>query len=78
MALLTINNVLPLLDLCDAGDKADLAKFVLSTTTDNSGAERTNDPVKIGVILYLSEILADSINALSIRGTSLLVITEPE
>ena len=69
MALLAINNVLPLLDLCDTGDKADLAKFVLSRTTDNSDAQRTNDPVKIGVLVYLSEILADSINALSIRGT---------
>ena len=30
LTLLALNNFLPLLDLCDAaGDKADLAKFVL-------------------------------------------------
>ena len=29
LILLALNNFLPLLDLCDAGDKADLAKFIL-------------------------------------------------
>ncbi len=73
LSVLVASNFLPVFDLVEASDAAPLAKHLIDKVINSSGASgetTTSDPVCVGVIVYLCENLAESVNALSVPGTS--------